>query len=538
MRDISAVELFPFDSFREKQEKLLEVAERKLENDQIDNVIVNAPTGVGKSAVNTALARKSDSAFMTTPQKKLRQQLADDADLNPYYEVLRARRDYICGESGDNCDDCWVNKSAYEKCSDFDGCTYWKQKNKCINDRIAVLTFAYLIVDSQMPDAGFNNRELLVVDEAQNIDTQAAELYMGFEISPWELPFDIYNGALKGISQKIKEDDDIISVVEKCHRRAEQYIEDNQDREDVYVELKKCRSFVYSAGQMIRDYKLGNKWVVNMGFTSWNGQNVPTAKCKPISVGYFLRKNVWERAEKRVISTATMMYRTNPEKWCWNIGLDPDRTSVINVSMPFDVSNRPIYTGTIIGNMSSGGDDTHWPEIMETIDELANEHVGQRGLIHTASYKRAERFYDDAYKFPTLKDNVYLHRTDSSDDIVEEWQKSDKDIMVTPSMTEGVDLKGDMCRWQALMKVPFPSPADSRVWYLLNKKPGTGWPWYYEKAACSIVQSAGRAVRSKDDWASFYVLDGAFNKVRNRVDFPPWFEDAIIDETFKTNSVI
>lgn len=65
-------------------------------------MIMNLPTGVGKSPINTALARQAGSAFMTTPQKNLRQQLEDNSVLNRHYETLRARADYMCPAGADD----------------------------------------------------------------------------------------------------------------------------------------------------------------------------------------------------------------------------------------------------------------------------------------------------------------------------------------------------------------------------------------------------------------------------------------------------
>ena len=99
-------------------------------------------------------------------------------------------------------------------------------------------------------------------------------------------------------------------------------------------------------------------------------------------------------------------------------------------------------------------------------------------------------------------------------------------------MMEGVDLEGDMCRWQALLKVPYPNMGDSRVDYLMDANTGYGkdWQWYNENTAQSVVQSVGRAVRSKDDYADYYVLDKSFNSIRNSVAFPAWFEQAITND--------
>jgi len=41
------------------------------------------------------------------------------------------------------------------------------------------------------------------------------------------------------------------------------------------------------------------------------------------------------------------------------------------------------------------------------------------------------------------------------------------------------------------------------------------------------MQSVGRAVRGPDDYASYYVIDAAFNKLMSKVETPDWFGDAV-----------
>ena len=67
-------ETFPFSSYRPYQRAILqETAETLFGADSdYDTVVIYAPTGIGKSPINVALARLAENAFYTTPQKKLR----------------------------------------------------------------------------------------------------------------------------------------------------------------------------------------------------------------------------------------------------------------------------------------------------------------------------------------------------------------------------------------------------------------------------------------------------------------------------------
>jgi Rad3-related DNA helicase len=71
-------------------------------------------------------------------------------------------------------------------------------------------------------------------------------------------------------------------------------------------------------------------------------------------------------------------------------------------------------------------------------------------------------------------------------------------------MSEGVDLHGELSRFQVVCKVPYPYLGDPLIRKRMNKFSG----WYPMQVAKTIVQAVGRSVRSKDDKAVTYILDG------------------------------
>lgn len=540
-------ELFPFGSYREKQRAVLKEAKRMLQSDEYDNVIIDAPTGVGKSAINVALCRDAEDAFYTTPQKKLREQLDDDQDLNDHYKSLRGRRDYTCGVTGDDCESCDVYQDAQFNCSQRDDCTYMNHKHIAVDHDTAAITFAYLIVDGKLPpEAGFGDRELLVVDECHNLVNQVASLHMGFEVTPYNLPDEVFGNVTDDLFMNATYYTAVEDVVNILYDRAETFIVKHENHDGLENQVEQCEEFVDHAGRFFEDTQKEeesskfNPWVINTDMTSYGGELVKTFTLKPIDVSHFLNKHVWSRADKKVLSTATMPYRDNPDRWCAELGINAERTGIIHVRMPFPARNRPVYTGRMVADMTGGGDDENWEAIMDTLNELQREHSGQKGLVHTASYERAERVAESAQsgRWKGLEDNLMVHQSDSDADFVDQWYESDKDICLSPSMSEGVDLYDDRCRWQALLKVPYPSPADSRVEYLLEERPEIGWSWYNNLTSCRVIQSAGRAVRSKSDYANYYVLDEAFNKIRRKASFPDWFENAIVDEEGRANTAL
>jgi len=71
---------------------------------------------------------------------------------------------------------------------------------------------------------------------------------------------------------------------------------------------------------------------------------------------------------------------------------------------------------------------------------------------------------------------------------------------------------------------------DERVKYRIEEM--NDWDWYNRKAVIQLEQAYGRAVRSKDDEAVFYILDkSAVGLIkRNREMFHDWFLEAIVED--------
>lgn len=537
-------ELFPFEAFRGKQDLVIEACIEALYQDGYENVVIDAPVGAGKSAINMTLLKRAKDGFYTTPSKSLRQQLMGDDVLSEYFSGLKARRDYTCGITGQNCEDCDINQSSEQSCAEQGPmCTYWSAKMAAINAKIAAITFSYLIIDNLLPamngdtPVSFENREMLVIDEAQNLDQQVASLHAGYKISPFGLPRSVFVGATDTADMDANSYDDVKNEVGTIYARAKDYPREIPPME-MDPEEKKCVQLVEKIEWMKDEIDRGNHWVADVETTKYGGDYVKTIELQPINVSSFLLNNVWSRAGKRVISTATLPYRDKPEIWLRKVGLDPEKTRVITVGMRFPPENRPIHTNHMVASMSSGGDKKNWDAIMEKLNELAENHYNSKGLVHTASYARAKKIAKtiDSSEHPYLDNNVYVHDQDEDPEVeIEKWQNSDRDLFLSPSMMEGVDLKDDMCRWQVLLKVPYPA-MDSRTEYIVNNQK-YGWVEYKERAMIRVVQSYGRAVRHDEDYADYYVLDEDFNDLMNDRTAPEWFEEAIGLPTVSDNSI-
>ena len=89
---------FPLPSPRKYQDDALSVAWWALENDDFDNVVIEAPTGIGKSAIAMTIQTRFQSAYLLTPTLGLTEQYRRDC-----YHVLkevRGRSNFPCWVTG------------------------------------------------------------------------------------------------------------------------------------------------------------------------------------------------------------------------------------------------------------------------------------------------------------------------------------------------------------------------------------------------------------------------------------------------------
>ncbi|WP_247005110.1 helicase C-terminal domain-containing protein [Halosolutus gelatinilyticus] len=611
-------EAWPAPDYRTGQKAIFQEAATALFGDnKFDTVIIDAPTGLGKSVINTGLCNYADSAFYTTPQKELRRQLEEDNLLSGLYEVLRARADYVpCQEALSrtemvyNCSNCPVNRAKdryyYDgldrskiegvpesevpegamgvkpvACSNVMQCNYWKAKVSAMRAQTAVVTFAYLIIDSflmtyQLEDEtgnvasqkSFANRDLLVVDEAHSLEGQVASMFAGFQAGeniPHEIRSKISNVVPGSLIKDATEpdytapiDDHVIGIEEingfaEIRKAIHDYIAGVNERialaqsDEPNTEVL-TREDINDLQRLIAQLdSLYNGFERHLGYdydpdeSPWllsaeQGSEGLIFKFQPVHVDQFLKETVWSRADKIVLSSATIPSyggldrKSGAKEWAARLGLDPETTHVIRADSPFPTSNRPIYADNPVGNMSNDGFMGHFDRIVDRIRELAEKHSGQKGLIHTSSYSQAEALADE------LEDLAICHRSEDPNpkaairrwqgevEAVEDVKDTEKDLLISPALSEGVDLPDDKCRWQVAIKVPFASLGNPRVKYRKNRL--NEIDWYLGEAALTMVQAAGRGVRHPEDECMFYVLDSSFSSVRGYT--PRWYRDAIV----------
>ena len=176
--------------------------------------------------------------------------------------------------------------------------------------------------------------------------------------------------------------------------------------------------------------------------------------------------------------------------------------------------------------MASKMADNTLPRLLEAVKLILDSHKGEKGIIHCHTYKIA-KYLKYNIKDRNLRSRILIHDHTNREEILQKHIKSKKaTVLLSPSMTEGVDLKGDASRFQILCKVPYPYLGDKLVKKRMNRFPG----WYSLQTAKTIIQSAGRSIRNSEDHAVTYILDADFQRFykRNGALFSKDFKECIV----------
>ena len=258
-----------------------------------------------------------------------------------------------------------------------------------------------------------------------------------------------------------------------------------------------------------------DNWVFNISETE--DQKTRRLEFKPIDISPYSEQSLFRFGRKVLMLSATIL---NQRAFCESLGISLEDSAFITLPSPFPVENRPVLVSSI-GKMSAGEIDNTLPKLAEAVRQILAAHPNEKGIIHCHSYKVAN------YLMKNIKSKRLLtHKSEDREDVLNQHISSkEPTVLVTPSMTEGVDLKGNLSRFQIICKVPYPYLGDKLVQKRMRK-----WSWWYPlQTAKTIIQSLGRSIRSADDHAVSYILDSDWDRFygQQRDMFPESFRDSI-----------
>ena len=152
-------------------------------------------------------------------------------------------------------------------------------------------------------------------------------------------------------------------------------------------------------------------------------------------------------------------------------------------------------------------------KLKSACQEIVKYHTDkkERGIILTPSFALSEMIADTITK-SNLPVRVFEHHKGDKLNLALNRFKEytgGPAVMITASGFEGMDLPGDLSRYQILVKAPYASLGEARVKLILEKYPDL----YKLLCLMKMVQGAGRSVRSPTDYAVTYILDSNAQRI-------------------------
>lgn len=480
-------------------------------------IIVQAPTGSGKSFFSKTLSNtvsapdseykrlvegyhaysddyievferfKKHGMFALTTTKALQNQYKD---LFADSAVFKGKSNYQC-EVDENFTaefaPCTISTNLRKRCWSEGVCPYYESRNDALTSKFSVLNYASFF---NLPDH-VKKREIIVCDECSELED---EIVKNFSVL-----INYKQLAFLGVTVdklRAEEPAKVLGWLGDTYQAVQDVVESFNGRsrfEKNKIELSKQ--------QQRKDLAEAISHTIN----HWNdAQYIVEKDAEKVSITPFkidkLTSCLFNFAEVVILMSATVVDR---DIFAKNLGIK--QFKYIEIPSTFDSKKSPIFCHNKYP-LSHKTLDQNLPKIIDLVEAIANNHKGEKGIIHTHSFAITQSVQN------RLSSKRFLYREEgtTNETIIREHSlRTDDTVLVSPSLTMGLDLKGDLGKWQIIIKLPYPSLGNKRVKMLFEKDPD----WYKMKMFVSLIQAAGRCTRTAEDESVTYILDGLSGKI-------------------------
>lgn len=527
------------------------------------SIIVNAGTGIGKSLIAVAACLIKGRGIIVAPNRPLQWQYLQEPYLKGLFDsgelsVLmgksnypcRARGCYYCCHDGkDSCaggegcnlfleddeapdkiitcgdvdfdEDCKFCKHHPKRCDVFhDMCYYFAAREKAKNARVVIVNTAILFYAQYLLPVPY---DIVVYDEAHQLEDFYRMLFSQGIIIPKNLHY--INKNLKLYMEELQYKGGKVVLVEEYFRKAYKKLHDKiiekrsisgkgplvlppEAFRRIVEDYKKLLQKAVDVGDeseskldMQQNIAQVDDIIKNFDTFSFNievGKRSTSLQCEPVYVDFIHKKHL-DIAPTHLLMSATVF------EGYTDIVLGIQGSTYFEVDNNFLPANCPIF---IVKNEDGKRDNRErfLKFFCESLTRLAPKLKG-RTLIHTISRDNQQKIMQQlplsvANRVIEVRSvQEYLHK-------LNEYKAKDDAILMSYSLKEGIDLKGDLCTCVIILHASMPNPSSPIVKAYLK----IGLPVFDYTIASSLAQAAGRAVRSINDKATVLVYDNRFIK--------------------------
>lgn len=493
------------------------------------------PTGAGKSPIAITLGAWSSAvapptgykpgAYILTTQKTLQSQYMRDFAQRGLVE-LKGAANYHCSCHDTNCSEgSLLNKAAGPEVR-CDNCPYAFSKREFMRNKMGVTNFSYFLSETRYVGK-LQPRATLIIDEAHNAESQILSM-VEIELTQRRAQFVGLTGKIPVFKQGNNDECRVwlsqkfmpllAMKLESCE--AEAAAELTKGDKKAAVRAMQVVNGLETIQEKLNGFlESENKddWFIYMN-------NNESLCIKPLSAAKFAEDVLLKFGSRVVFMSATIL---DANAFARSLGLDKDLCGFMRAESEFPIENRLIHYYPT-GSMGYKDYDATLPKLLARIKRVLDKHANDKGIIHVNSYKLQEDV--KTYFAGTPYEARLVFHTNvlgSRDEALQIHHDSPlPTVLVSPSMTEGLDLKDDLSRFQIIAKVPYPSLGDAFIKARMERDP----KWYTWQTALTLMQATGRSIRSANDHATTYILDSGFSYFLTKAGsiLPKWWLDSIV----------
>jgi Rad3-related DNA helicase len=540
--------LVPEVTLRPQQYEALSLIWRAFYADEARVVILEAPTGVGKSIIQLALCRyewsRMSRSYIVTPQRVLQDQMRGWDGLR----VMKGKGSYECPlmqGTYANTAPCNITPDIREEHPECQvgTCPYFTALEAAKASPTVVHNYASLMAQSHI-GRHFTTRGLLCLDEGHTAVGWIRN-YLSCEFEPVDLvsltderpPRNprYFMPWLRWVLMRMDEDEELppgltdrmkINLMKMySHRAGFGIVSEGILRHRFREDPKGRPSFEsFAKNELIESATV--PWT-----TLWiePDQWHPDGQWSTIPLKVAPMSGCLTNLGTRVlIVTATSL---DMRLMSLELGLKDLEPVEVTLSSAFPAESRPIRK-RFVGKMSYRYRRATMPKLIAELVKIASRHASEPGMIHTVSHALSWDVSEALRAALGGRIVERLPRGGEREAVIHAFLSGalgPNAILVGPSLMEGVDGAGGSCRWQAMCKVPYPHMKDPVVEFLMGTLPKR-WSnaWYSWKTAQQTVQGIGRVCRSTDDFGVTYLLDSGFSRIIGGGYVPDYVREAIV----------
>lgn len=521
-------ENFPSNEVRELQYETISKIYNAIEKGY-KYIVLEAVSGFGKSLIANTLSNiySEGGSYILTTTNQLANQYAKNFKK---YDIarLKPRYSFSCKKNGSTCS---AYTCRYGKCEYYNyinsqnntvrelSCEYLYQLKEGLKSDSAICTYDFFIQENFYHSNYFKPRKLLICDEGHNIDEKITNS-TSLKIYPRRFSKDMkLNKSTEYMY--LNQNEDYYYYLRKFRRLYEIQLEDKKEGSGLYIKLKKRLEDI---SKFMNYFKKNNE---NLTFKIGDSEEWIF---KPVKVNRIINDALLKYADVCIFMSSSIF---DHENFAFDIGIDESEIYSLRVPNTFDQSKNPINICTKF-DMSKDPMETGAAEkSINDIKRILNIHKDEKGIIHTSNYDQV------IYLREKLNNKrVITHNSNNRENVLNKFRESSAPmVLISPSMNEGVDLPGDLCRFQIIFKLPYLPFEDPWVKKRENLYED-GKEWYDYKMLTKLIQAHGRGIRFEGDYCKTYVLDNRlFDVINNDLEgngiIPKYFIYAI--ENFNPN---